>query len=538
VTHDDPARRLLDPGYTPARRELAALLDLLAGEEDTARQVERCLARAGVAAALAALERLPEARPPARARLVRLVGRVAGSDTDPRLDAGLRAALHDEDARTRRYAVGAIGRARVAGAEPTLVELWADAPVELRRALAETLGKIGGEQALELLRSVDEPDPELTRRVRRALVMLQRTLGRDTDARVALDVRLPQRATCVLLARAGLAPIVAEQLAGVAAARIVGAEEVRVRWDGTLAELLVARCALAIALRVPLAPGYDLEERIVATLASSETAALLSAWTRGVVRFSLRWQEGDRRRASVWRIVHALAARTTALVNDPSGAPWEVLVRERDEDLLLIARRFDDPRFAYRRLDVRGSSHPTVAAALAHVAVAGAGSREVVWDPFVGGALELIERGLLAPCRELHGSDCDPAALEAARSNLETASLDAVLVRADARSYRPPAAVDLIVTNPPMGRRVVRSSGLGELLEAFLANAAGALRLGGRLVWLSPLPERTAVAARRVGMQVERLTDVNLGGFDAEMQIMHRQRTRPKPAGRRPRRPL
>jgi tRNA G10 N-methylase Trm11 len=98
--------------------------------------------------------------------------------------------------------------------------------------------------------------------------------------------------------------------------------------------------------------------------------------------------------------------------------------------------------------------------------------------------------------------------------------------------------VDLIVTNPPMGRRVVRSSGLGELLEAFLANAAGALRLGGRLVWLSPLPERTAVAARRVGMQVERLTDVNLGGFDAEMQIMHRQRTRPKPAGRRPRRPL
>ena len=146
-------------------------------------------------------------------------------------------------------------------------------------------------------------------------------------------------------------------------------------------------------------------------------------------------------------------------------------------------RGLDDPRFIYRRKLVPAASHPTLAAALARIA--GVRSNDVIWDPFVGAGTELVERARLGPHKKLYGSDLDPAALAAARENLSFANLDAELVRGDARHYRPPEPVSLVLTNPPMGRRVRSHEGLPELFTVFWQHAAELLAVGGRLVWIS-----------------------------------------------------
>jgi hypothetical protein len=55
-----------------------------------------------------------------------------------------------------------------------------------------------------------------------------------------------------------------------------------------------------------------------------------------------------------------------------------------------------------------------------------------------------------------------------------------------------------------------------------LEHAKGVLAPAGRLVWLSPLPDRTAATARRLGLKVTRHELVELGGFQAELQRFDR----------------
>ncbi|HYQ14656.1 MAG TPA: hypothetical protein VEQ58_02830, partial [Polyangiaceae bacterium] len=69
-----------------------------------------------------------------------------------------------------------------------------------------------------------------------------------------------------------------------------------------------------------------------------------------------------------------------------------------------------------------------------------------------------------------------------------------------------------------MGRRVLRARGLSGVLCQVVRNVAAQLVPGGRMVWLSPFPEATARAATDAGLKAERLADVDLGGFSAELQ--------------------
>jgi hypothetical protein len=45
---------------------------------------------------------------------------------------------------------------------------------------------------------------------------------------------------------------------------------------------------------------------------------------------------------------------------------------------------------------------------------------------------------------------------------------------------------------------------------------------GGRLVWLSPLPERSERRAGSLGLSVVQGPDVDLGGFTARLQLFTR----------------
>jgi predicted RNA methylase len=315
--------------------------------------------------------------------------------------------------------------------------------------------------------------------------------------------------------RAGLSQLLAAELSG----RSCGADRVELEFSGTLASLLRARIALDFAIQLPLPPGDDVERAVAEALTSERAISVLTRWTDGCPSFRLAFASGGHRRASVFRIAELVRATPFALRNDPRQAAGEVRVDERARTLLLVPRRFTDPRFAYRRADVPAASHPTIAAALARAA--GTRPGDVVWDPFCGSGLELIERGLLGDYQLLIGSDVSAAAIDAARVNVAASRLPRVqLHQAHATEYAPPG-VSLILTNPPMGRRVARGHA-PELLLDFLQHAARVLLPHGRLVWLAPFGRNDLRQARELGWTVTRGGSVDLGGFSAELQILRR----------------
>ena len=107
LTDTELATALADPGFTPGRRHLPALLELVAAEDEAlGTAAERALRRAGAAALPAAVARASEADAGGRPALIRLIGRMAaalgeGAEVDE-ARGFLLARLRDEDARTRR----------------------------------------------------------------------------------------------------------------------------------------------------------------------------------------------------------------------------------------------------------------------------------------------------------------------------------------------------------------------------------------------------------------------------------------------------
>jgi len=513
---------LNDPGFTPGAKHLPKLFSALAlAEREDARQLERVLGRAGEAAGRVALGRLTAADSRERARLYGVLGRVAGSSDLGEFRSALLAGLEDGDERVRRVASSALGKLALPEASERLLERWASASMLERRSLAEALGKSGSQAALTKLRAERASDPELARIIERARLMLERDLGRAAPSAIAFDQALGAPQSLIAHCRSGLSWVLAEEARGLGSATVIGPDRIRISHRGTFKELLRLRVALGFGVEIPL-PGAaqdSLAARVVRALEQPDAERAVRAWTAGRARFRLAFAEGGHQREKVWRLAAAIAERISWFHNDTHESLWEVVIDTRRNTLELCPRRFEDPRFDYRSEDVPAASHPTLAAALARVA--GARAEDVVWDPFVGSGLELIERGLLGPFRELHGSDLEDAALAAARSNAQRAQLEVRLVQGDARSHRV-KHVSLIITNPPMGRRVTRDGNLGPLLDAFLANAAACLAPGGRLVWLSPFADRTAASARRLGFQVTRYEPVDLGGFPAELQRLDR----------------
>ena len=515
------APRLDDPGFTPGSGHFEHLFELLAAaSREDAAQVERVLSRGGERALEAVLARLPNAEATLRARLVNVLGRLA----DPRAAAALRSALADPDPRVARRAASALGKLEHDPAsDQALQAAWQQADSAFKRSLAEALGKVGGPEARALLAAEASDDPELRRIVGKALLLVERRSTRDSASTIALDVPLGTPLAVLARCRAGLAELLVDELRPLGPARVTGEHLVELPFAGTLGELFIARTALDFAVRLEL--GGDarqaLPEAVARTLAGATAQRVLAAWTRGSPRYRLSFSSGGHRRALVFRIAETIGRAVPTLVNDPRAASWELVVVERDSGshVALVPLAFEDPRFTYRSRDVRAASHPTIAAALARTA--GARPDDVVWDPFLGSGLELVERATLGPFRRLLGSDLDPTALDAARSNLTAAGVDAELRLGDATSL----AVDgvtLILTNPPMGRRLARDRSLGTLLDAFVRHAARTLVAGGRLVWLSPLPARTREAAKNAGLRVISGRMVDMGGFDAELQVLRK----------------
>lgn len=513
IVSEDLRRALQDPGYTPPRRVFAEMFALLSHPE-LAERAERALLSAGLPAATYAAENLPS-EPAAEPAVVRLIGRALRAHDAPVLIEALRRGLESPHAETRRQAAIALGKSGRASAEPVLLPWLSTSDPKLLRSVVEALGKVGGEAALARVREL-VPPPNLKQVVERARLMLERNVGRAEGVAepIACDRPLPQAVGIVLECRGGLAGFLAEEAASLGARR-VSPSEVSFPYAGTLRPLLELRLASSVAIAWPLAQGTS-PGGVLGALLDSKLVATLAAWSNAQLRFRLDWAGAGHRRADTWRIAQGLREATSPLLNDPAQAPWTIEVQPEPARLLLRPSAAPELRFQYRVRDVPAASHPTIAAALARFA--GAHPDDVVWDPFAGSGVELIERARLGPYRELHGTDLDARALAAARENAEGAGLPALsLQQADARNHRVPG-LSLVLTNPPMGRRVLRARGLSGVLCQVVRNVAAQLVPGGRMIWLSPFPDATARAATDAGLRAERVTEVDLGGFSAELQ--------------------
>jgi len=533
VTGSDPTpdppeleRCLSEPGYTPPTRALEPLLAaLIALPDEPAQLLERALARAGASALRAAAQLLGEQEPRNRPRLVGLFVRLAGETDAPDLYGLLLAALDEPVAQSRKLAARGLGKLGDIRAEPRLLDALERANGPERKSIVDALGALGGEQSLSRLGALEAADEDLVRRRERARALIERRLRRAEPGELVLDEPLGAPWRVALSCRRGLAEVLADELRAAAKPEVRSPERVDIEHSGSLRELLEARTAIDLALVLPLTRpiGREPAEHIAEALAGPACVGALARWTRGVPRFRVSWTSAGHRRGLTWALDRALRARTSAIVNDSQAARWTLRAPpDAEGELLLVPRLMPDPRFAYRVADVPAASHPTIAAALARLA--GVEADEIVWDPFVGSGLELIERTRLGPVRELWGSDIDSRALAAARQNLEAAGIaGARLVEHSALEFSA-ASPSLIITNPPMGRRVARDGSVGDLLEAFVRHAANVLRPSGRLVWLSPLARRTERVARSLGLDVQSGPDVDLGGFSAQVQIFRRRR--------------
>jgi 23S rRNA G2445 N2-methylase RlmL len=513
----DLIQRAHDPGYTPPVAELALFVAAVAeASDDDANVIERALARAGAAAVEPVVAALVSVEPRARARLISVLGRLG----DARAAGCLRHALGDSTPLVVRRAASALGRLEPdAESELALLSALPAAALPERRAIVEALGKIGSTAAASALDALPRSDAELARRIENALTLLARRGQRDLESSIVVDRPLGAPLEVLASCRSGLSELLLSELAPLGRTRRISDSVVEVTFGGSLSELFRARTALEWGVRLPLRRGAELSTQVAEALATADARRVFSAWTRGTPRFRVEFAGAGHQRHEAWAVARAVRRLTSELVNDPRGPSWGVVVDQRGPEpyVVLVPRAFDDPRFAYRCRDVPAASHPTVAAALARVA--GVRGDDVVWDPFVGSGLELVERARLGPYRRLLGTDIDARALDAARENLRAAGVTGELALADAVAHRP-AGVTLILTNPPMGRRVARAHDLGKLLEAFVRHAARALTPRGRLVWLSPLPALTRDVAAGVGFHVLTGPAVDMGGFDTELQTL------------------
>lgn len=498
--------------FTPGRKDMPVLIAALAGEaEDHARAAARALLRNHEAALPQVLAALGGAVRPQRGRLARVLGELLRVATDGEAArAALIALMSDADMKTAAHAINAVGELGwSAAAEAALVALWTPAlRREHRRAVVKALGKAGGASGRALLQSMPVPeDPEEARLLAKASLIANREHVRPEGSSVLADQALPAKVAVLAYCRAGLERMVADELG----AGTLGKGLVRVTSEAPLASYFRARTMERMA--IALSPGTV--ETVPQRIAAPSTVALLQHLTKGPLRYRLDWPGA--RDPDIWAAVSKIAALNPALINDPTASTWEIGV-DPQTFALELRPRLDDPRFGYRTGAVFAASHPTIAAAL--VRMGGVVASDIVWDPFCGGATELIERALAGPFAALYGSDTDPAARPIAVANASRAGLADEAIHLSVQSCLEFRAVrpTLILSNPPMGRRVHRDGSLPALFDQLCEHIAEILAPGGRIVWASPFPERTLARMTHFGLHATRRQIVDMGGFPAEFQ--------------------
>ncbi|MEO6784960.1 MAG: methyltransferase domain-containing protein, partial [Chthoniobacteraceae bacterium] len=394
-----------------------------------------------------------------------------------------------------------------------------------KKFLGQTLEKIGGAATLEKLADAGlhlQTEQKVRASVARSqspsVVRMDRTLSDFGGLRIHLR------------GRAGLEEFVRDEVEEIAHGKFRVAE-VRTGLvvitpvaSFSLGDIYALRCfdTVGFVLGNPgVAEDAEFVGRLASVITSPLSRRLLETFTEGSIRYRLDFVTLGHQRGAVRLVVNRAYELCPAILNDARSAPWTIAIHpaERGNTVELTPRFTPDPRLYFRQADVPAASHPPLAACMARLA--GRRENEVVWDPFCGSGLELIERALLGGVRSVHGTDRSVEAVAIARNNFAAAHVKDVRAEFTCCDFRDfatvkrlgPESITLVISNPPMGKRVPIADLRGLIGDLFSA-AATVLQPGGRLVFANPL--RIESPHRSLKLQSRQVVDFS--GFDCRLE--------------------
>ena len=439
--------------------------------------------------------------------------------------------LQDPSEKVRRYAMNALPKLGAGRAEERqLLELLQKSDIDReRKFLGQALNKIGGSATLDVIRNQGGRLSHLTEQRAKANLARQ-----QKPSSIRLDATLPHIPSLRihLRCRNGLESILTREIKDTTHKfRILdirpGLLTLAPTSQFNLRELYSLRIFSTASFFLGTLPTTgERTEPLARLIASSENLQLCQALTDGPVRYRLEFVAQGHQRSAILQSVQKVYALCPDLLNDSRQAPWAIEVHpgDRGDWVELRPRLTPDPRFPYRQQDVPASSHPPLAAAMARLA--GPFPHDTVWDPFCGSGLELIERARLGGVQTVLGTDLSPVAMEAAQTNWRAAHISGVRAHFLQRDFRDfmklpgchPGQISLLITNPPLGKRVPIPN-LRGLLQELLTLASLALCPGGRMVWVNPVKIKPSDPTLVQDFQ----QTVDLGGFACRLELLRKR---------------
>ncbi len=439
----------------------------------------------------------------------------------------LRKLLKDSEEKIRRYAMAELPKLGAsADDEAELLALFRKGTNEREaKFLSKSLDKIGGKATLEILAASGALGVQTEQKVKASVARSQ------SPSRIVMDRAVPDFAgwRIHLRGRAGLEGIVREEVEGRGIFRVEdvqpGLVVITAKAPFTLADIFALRCFGTVGFVlgcVKSASEAESIEALAKVIASTLAQRLFGALTDGAIRYRLDFVAKGHQRGAVRHIANRAYALCPQILNDAREAPWAIDIHPtaHGDSVELRPRISPDPRHVWRLDDVAAASHPPLAACMARLA--GRQENENIWDPFCGSGLELIERTFLGGVRRVFGSDISADAIAIAEKNFAAARLGPVAARFACCDFRdftgitkmPPRSLTLIITNPPLGRRVpIRN--LRALFDDIFAAAAAELAPGGRLVLTNPF--RAESPQPSLKLATSQLVD--MGGFSCRLEL-------------------
>ena len=467
--------------------------------------------------------------------VVRAVGAhfaTAGTDDQKReVMAWLIGLLHDPAEKVRRYAMAAIPKIGAGQREEKelLALLRKTTNDREKKFLGQTLAKIGGSATLAVVSRVRGLPGHTEQKVKANVARIERPSVIRMHSNFSQFSGLRINLRC----RRGLEKILAEEVEErsgkqgkfkiISVRGSVGT--VAPAGQFTLADIYAFRCfATAGFVLGTVQAGGDAEtiEKLASIIVSPLSYNILTTFTDGSLRYRLEFIARGHQRGAVRQIAGRAYAMNPAILNDSHCALWEIDIYPAGQGAMSVELRprlSPDLRYYYRTDDIPAASHPPLAACMARLA--GKAIDDIVWDPFCGSGLELIEKTLLGGVKSIYGTDLSSEAVAIAKANFAASKeklVQASFAISDFRNFTRvqglgPASVTLIITNPPMGRRV-RVPNLSGLIADLFAVAAAALKPGGRLVFANPLQ----IEPRDPSLKLQFRQVIDLGGFDCRLE--------------------
>ena len=307
---------------------------------------------------------------------------------------------------------------------------------------------------------------------------------------------------------------------------------------------------------------------VASAIASEQCEDLMSRLTHGALRYRLSVRSDVVGPLTVSDVAKQSFERNQNVLNDPKRSCWVVDVLPYQPQLCQgIECRADDlhaasgsiskqtkarsskkrrkvrsmvtvelrprvrpnPRLKYQTSTFYAGAHPPLAACMARLGRQEVVKKDeglVVWDPFCGTGMELIETSLLCGnVRALVGTDIDESATSIAEANIDAARSDNAVTDSTTTTFLNVdfreggkacpellgrGKVDLIISNPPLGQRV-KVANLHALYADLFKVASNALRPGtGRLVFINPLRKEPAAEDESLVLESRRMVDLGL----------------------------